>query len=450
MTLDLMIFIIVAAVAIFSAAFMLISRNAVHSVLFLVTNFICVAFFYLMLNAPFLGMIQITVYAGAIMVLFMFVVMLLGAERLGMEQPRYPWLAPVSAGLATILLVVAFIVIVQGNVGLLQPITHPPQVRVVHAAAGMPAVQIYVDDTPIAPYVGYRNVTNFVEAKAGQSTLLVFPACTEQDRTKCPDPIQSGASPFQAMPISLDGNTYTTLVLAGTLGNLQTLIVPTDLSTPDNDNSLRLTAVNALPGDTPVNLVRMNPAFNPNQPASTPVPAGTPLPAGPTNRMYDVLVTNLKYGTVSQPLTLSPDTDNLAWMRGDTERIAPLANVAFKSQTHEVLILAPEIPAGQQTARPTVIRIDPPMPTQIAFGSPQQIGSTLFSSYLLPFELLSVLLLAAMVGAIILTREEIVKRVRERLVVSPAIRRLNRAIATPTGTKTETTSEALEAETEVK
>ena len=100
MTLDLMIFIIVAAVAIFSAAFMLISRNAVHSVLFLVTNFICVAFFYLMLNAPFLGMIQITVYAGAIMVLFMFVVMLLGAERLGTEQPRYPWLAPASAGLA--------------------------------------------------------------------------------------------------------------------------------------------------------------------------------------------------------------------------------------------------------------------------------------------------------------------------------------------------------------
>src|SRR5512142_3435093 len=121
MTLDLMIFIIVAAVAIFSAAFMLISRNAVHSVLFLVTNFICVAFFYLMLNAPFLGMIQITVYAGAIMVLFMFVVMLLGAERLGTEQPRYPWLAPASAGLATLLLVLAFIVIVQGSVGLLQP-----------------------------------------------------------------------------------------------------------------------------------------------------------------------------------------------------------------------------------------------------------------------------------------------------------------------------------------
>ena len=68
MSLELVLFLIFAVVAIFTAAMMLISRNAVHSALFLVTNFICVAFFYLLLNAPFLAMIQITVYAGAIMV----------------------------------------------------------------------------------------------------------------------------------------------------------------------------------------------------------------------------------------------------------------------------------------------------------------------------------------------------------------------------------------------
>ncbi|MCS6873026.1 MAG: NADH-quinone oxidoreductase subunit J, partial [Anaerolineae bacterium] len=72
MTFELVLFIVVAAVAIFSATFMLISRNAVHSALFLVVNLLCVAFFYLMLSAPFLAMVQITVYAGAIMVLFMF------------------------------------------------------------------------------------------------------------------------------------------------------------------------------------------------------------------------------------------------------------------------------------------------------------------------------------------------------------------------------------------
>src|SRR5947208_16812166 len=96
MSIELVIFIILAAVAIFSAAFMLVSRNAVHSALFLVLNFMCVAFFYLMLNAPFLAMIQVTVYAGAIMVLFMFVIMLLGAAKLGSETPRYPWM-PIAA-----------------------------------------------------------------------------------------------------------------------------------------------------------------------------------------------------------------------------------------------------------------------------------------------------------------------------------------------------------------
>ena len=52
------------------------------SALYLVLNFITVAIFYLALNAPFIAMVQITVYAGAIVVLFLFVIMLLGAERL--------------------------------------------------------------------------------------------------------------------------------------------------------------------------------------------------------------------------------------------------------------------------------------------------------------------------------------------------------------------------------
>jgi NADH-quinone oxidoreductase subunit J len=48
---------------------MLFSRNAVYSALFLVLNFVTVAVFYLLLGAPFIAMSQITVYAGAIMVL---------------------------------------------------------------------------------------------------------------------------------------------------------------------------------------------------------------------------------------------------------------------------------------------------------------------------------------------------------------------------------------------
>jgi NADH-quinone oxidoreductase subunit J len=56
-------------------------RNAVHAALFLVVNLFCVAVMYLLLDAPFLFAVQIIVYAGAIMVLFLFVIMLLGVDR---------------------------------------------------------------------------------------------------------------------------------------------------------------------------------------------------------------------------------------------------------------------------------------------------------------------------------------------------------------------------------
>lgn len=82
MTLDLILFLILALIAVASALGMLLSRNAVYSALFLVLNFVTVAVFYLLLGAPFIAMAQITVYAGAIMVLFLFVIMLLGAESL--------------------------------------------------------------------------------------------------------------------------------------------------------------------------------------------------------------------------------------------------------------------------------------------------------------------------------------------------------------------------------
>ena len=75
-------FILLAAVAVAAALGMLLSRNAVHSALYLVLNFMTVAVFFLVLNAPFIAMVQIIVYAGAIVVLFLFVIMLLGADRL--------------------------------------------------------------------------------------------------------------------------------------------------------------------------------------------------------------------------------------------------------------------------------------------------------------------------------------------------------------------------------
>ncbi|MDX1377242.1 MAG: NADH-quinone oxidoreductase subunit J [Anaerolineales bacterium] len=102
MSLDLILFLILALVAVATAMGMLISRNAVYSALFLVLNFITVAVFYLLLGAPFIAMAQITVYAGAIMVLFLFVIMLLGAESLP-KREVLPWQKPLAIGLAIVL-----------------------------------------------------------------------------------------------------------------------------------------------------------------------------------------------------------------------------------------------------------------------------------------------------------------------------------------------------------
>jgi len=104
MTLDLIFFLILSLIAVATALGMLLSRNAIYSALFLVLNLITVAVFYLLLGAPFIAMAQITVYAGAIMVLFLFVIMLLGAESLPKTEVL-PWQKPLAGVLAVALAV---------------------------------------------------------------------------------------------------------------------------------------------------------------------------------------------------------------------------------------------------------------------------------------------------------------------------------------------------------
>jgi NADH-quinone oxidoreductase subunit J len=95
MTTDLIVFFVLALAAVGAALGMVFIRNAVYSALFLVLNFNVVAVFYLLLGAPFIAMTQITVYAGAIMVLFLFVIMLLGAVSLPRAR-SLPWQKPLA------------------------------------------------------------------------------------------------------------------------------------------------------------------------------------------------------------------------------------------------------------------------------------------------------------------------------------------------------------------
>ena len=99
MTVNLILFLILSVICIATALGMLLSRSAVYSALYLVLNFATVAVFYILLNAPFISMAQITVYGGAIMVLFLFVIMLLGNELLPPGR-ELPWQRPVAVVLA--------------------------------------------------------------------------------------------------------------------------------------------------------------------------------------------------------------------------------------------------------------------------------------------------------------------------------------------------------------
>src|SRR3954463_10689283 len=80
------LFYVFAAVAVLASMLVIAQRNPIYSVLLLIASFGALSGLYVLLDAPFVAVIQIIVYAGAIMVLFLFVVMLLNAPH---EEPEH-------------------------------------------------------------------------------------------------------------------------------------------------------------------------------------------------------------------------------------------------------------------------------------------------------------------------------------------------------------------------
>ena len=116
MNTETIVFFILAVVAVSAALAMLFANNAIYSALFLILNFSTIGVFYLILNAPFIAMAQITVYAGAIMVLFLFVIMLLSTEQLRKDTVSR-WQRPLAIFLGLVLLgEVACVITLKGGV----------------------------------------------------------------------------------------------------------------------------------------------------------------------------------------------------------------------------------------------------------------------------------------------------------------------------------------------
>ena len=100
------LFYFIAFLTIFFALLVIFSKNPVHSVLYLIVTFFTFTLHYIMLNAQFLAAVHIIVYAGAIMVLFLYVIMMLNLNQLEIEKRSniLKMLAVASAGLLLVIL----------------------------------------------------------------------------------------------------------------------------------------------------------------------------------------------------------------------------------------------------------------------------------------------------------------------------------------------------------
>ncbi|MFZ0478710.1 MAG: NADH-quinone oxidoreductase subunit J [Terriglobales bacterium] len=107
-------FYFLAGAAVVSGLFVITRRNAVHSALALIVTLLSVAGLYLMLYAPFVAGVQIIAYAGGIMVLFLFVIMLVDIERVSKER-QYNRVWPVGLLAACALLALFVSAIVKGR-----------------------------------------------------------------------------------------------------------------------------------------------------------------------------------------------------------------------------------------------------------------------------------------------------------------------------------------------
>jgi NADH-quinone oxidoreductase subunit J len=104
---------ILSFLAIMFALMVVFSRNPVNSVLYLVLTFFCIAGHYLLLNAQFLAVVHIAVYAGAIMVLFLFVIMLMNLNQ--DNEPQRTNFSKLIAGVIGGLLLVVMVGALRGT-----------------------------------------------------------------------------------------------------------------------------------------------------------------------------------------------------------------------------------------------------------------------------------------------------------------------------------------------
>jgi NADH-quinone oxidoreductase subunit J len=116
---EVIVFAFFAVIAIAGALVMVMARNPVYSAIGLLTTMFSIAVFYVLQNAQFIAAIQVLIYAGAVMTLFLFVIMLIGVDKSEDTKERIPyqrpWAIAVSVGFAAVILIAGAQAWITGN-----------------------------------------------------------------------------------------------------------------------------------------------------------------------------------------------------------------------------------------------------------------------------------------------------------------------------------------------
>ena len=428
------LFLAVSFVAVLAAAMMLTRQNAVHSALFLIVNFGCVAFLYLMLDAPFLAMVQVTVYTGAIMVLFLFVIMLLGAETTTDASGRMRWLGLAGSAVAIVLLLIFAFPIASDMLSdeTPEPLDTNARLRVINA---IPAdetriftAMVFGDAMPLDGQVlatvaldavdesladrriedvfygdSREAVRGYMELEAGAYTVIVGVG----DGSYVPGPVFTKDLVLEAE------SAFSLVVFENSEGLVDVTVLSDDVSAP-SVGKMRLTLVNAVT-DRQVALVDIG-QYTTRRSLCDDAACNSLIPH---RRLIDQLPAG---GHTS--LELDEGSYNLAFVDQDQNVLRTLADYQADRGLIETRVFArePGAPGNQASYRATVYHaLGVP-----AFGSPEAVGQVLFIEYVLPVMLVGMLLLVALIGVIVLARPDALAQAERRRINRR--RRVNRPL----------------------
>ena len=418
------LFLFVSFVAVVAAGMMLTRQNAVHSALFLIVNFGCVAFLYLMLDAPFLAMVQVTVYTGAIMVLFLFVIMLLGAETTTDTSGRMRWLGFAGTAVAIVLLLVFAFPIASDLLedGTVESPDARAQLRVINAIPGGDAESFTVVEMgfamPLAGTVSGNVLLDKSDDALGDMRMDAVVYDYSRDAVLGYSELPAGdytisagvddgsyvSGPVYSEAITLAADTaHSVVFFVNAEGFVDVQLYEDDISGP-SVGEMRLTLFNGVT-DKQVSLVDLG-QYTSRRTLCEDEACSSLIP-------HRVLIGQLPAGGHTS-LELDEGSYNLAFVDQEENVLRTLADFEAERGVIEtrVLVREPGAPGSQPSYRAAVFSaIGIP-----AFGSPEAVGQVLFIEYVLPVMLVGILLLVALIGVIVLARPDALAQAERRRI----------------------------------